>query len=457
MQAFRPGIVDLNDDQAVSTINSITLTDNMTSLDLLLPDPPMQLNLTKNITNAQDITLMDVMYPFQSQTTEIDQSMEMEVGRDADVSRRFSQVLPQDLDESVEPLKFGEGEIDFGFDLDMPQEINDVGRGNEDGRGFEMPDIDLATGYEERAYEMPDIDLAPGYDQRDLDRPDAMQFDLPNPNEDAGLEFDLPVAEELNLSLSNVDMDLPVPSPASTPSSKRKKKPAQPRKRKLVVDKEIELNNDFIRQQLQNASDITVPESYIPFKNSFDMDLSSYYSIFPDMDRFFPTRSMAVLPLPPSQFLDIVHETEPPELPDAEYETPYDPYWEEDPMHKRARTDATDASNQTIVEESAVDLSMLPDESNYQLLEAPIFDDALGAPPMSQDATATIQELGELLKNESSVSFQEMTLGANRAAAAKVFFEVLALKTKNFIRVAQKGAFNDITITSTPLFDTLVV
>ncbi|CAJ0651696.1 13334_t:CDS:2, partial [Entrophospora sp. SA101] len=66
--AFRPGEVDIPEDQRVANFESITLPENITEFDILLPDP--QLNLSQwsevittatssNISRPQDITITD--------------------------------------------------------------------------------------------------------------------------------------------------------------------------------------------------------------------------------------------------------------------------------------------------------------------------------------------------------------------------------------------------------------
>ncbi|TPX74840.1 hypothetical protein CcCBS67573_g03903 [Chytriomyces confervae] len=74
--AFRPGVVDLTEDQAVASFNAITLPETVNEFDILLPEPVFSMqfpsnqgpqsqsqsfqNSTQNVSRAADITIKDV-------------------------------------------------------------------------------------------------------------------------------------------------------------------------------------------------------------------------------------------------------------------------------------------------------------------------------------------------------------------------------------------------------------
>jgi cohesin complex subunit SCC1 len=53
VQAFRPGIVDLPEDQAAATFNAITMGDGVTEFDIRLPEPNLDFRCDLDVDSSK--------------------------------------------------------------------------------------------------------------------------------------------------------------------------------------------------------------------------------------------------------------------------------------------------------------------------------------------------------------------------------------------------------------------
>ena len=305
--AFRPGMVDMAADQAVASVNTITLHENMTEFDILLPEPRIDIDLLRslvppsakftsglnsssmqNVSRPEDITMVDASFfakavddsalldPMKQTSglrsnnqSEIEQSVELEVGRDAAQPIPFS---PNGgdrigLKDGVTPNK-----SILGDNGDMMMLLD------------EAPGISLSDALGGQNVGQQPIDDALGYVDDNLD----FGFDpLPNNSATMDVGFSAPLlpedsfafagnaeipinaAEDGDKELNNDGLVFQPPqlipakrSAATTDTAVRKRPATHQRKKKLIIDDNINLADQVIKNQLQDASDIMKEETF---------------------------------------------------------------------------------------------------------------------------------------------------------------------------------------------------
>ncbi|RKO86029.1 hypothetical protein BDK51DRAFT_32011 [Blyttiomyces helicus] len=328
------------DDHAVANFNAINMPDTINEFDILLPEAPLTLALLQapasveeeappssqslNVAASQDITLeqtfaltfsagadeeirdmfgiavdpttnpeedqwnldfgLDPEPPRNDEISANDEdSMEIEVGRDAMRDRSFSPILQEESFGDIETgLVDPTAEKDAG-DTSF-QSIHDPPMGDGDS---------LSMGPRSKHPSRPgEDDLFPGVDIQ------LPELDQPNDAGDENLfptPADVTAREPAEHDAESAGLEAADPEPSVQTAVQQAKKKAQARKRKWIVDDEIELPGKSIQEQLRDTSDICRNEQYVPISRQ--------------MQRFAEIRSQGV-----AYFLDNHPDDMPPEL-----------------------------------------------------------------------------------------------------------------------------------------------
>ncbi|KAJ3417210.1 sister chromatid cohesion protein 1 [Chytridiales sp. JEL 0842] len=310
--AFRPGVVDLPEDQAAANFNAITLGDGVTEFDIRLPEPTLDFRSllasiqqqeefipsqsSQNTSRLDDITIRESqsfsmirnddllgddleqglgdagdMLSFDLNANGVNERQQrvsfslddIEVGRDAAPERSFA---PDGSFSFDAPRKSGAGEADDAFAMDNGP-IDDFGPVDDFG-----PPDDFGPGKSlsfDKADALPEKDANFSF-QLDGDAPsfavNALEPLETNEGVNKENEFDDVLAGD------NVPGAFTIKSKAKvtkTLEKQKEKKAAATRKRKLIVDDSTELPSKQMMQQLKDASDITTQEEYIPLDARF--------------------------------------------------------------------------------------------------------------------------------------------------------------------------------------------
>ncbi|KAG9290895.1 hypothetical protein G9A89_011045 [Geosiphon pyriformis] len=321
--AFRPGIVDMPEEQISANYNAITLPDIITELDILLPDPGFNLkawddqsqlvsnnNNKNNTSRPQDITIRDTLeisIGINLGDDLLGDGFDIEDGRGFDLD--FGDALDPKLDDisydlggkSPQGSAPEEGSLDIEMPRDAPPEHSitledvigsvpmDLDKDDllipDDG-----PELDLGLGIGQ------DLVLDQGNDE--LRRPDIdVETDMMNLNLEDGTHLpDMSVehvilddtrpddADNINFGIAspppnqNEDFQFDTTEPTTTttppplPSSSSPPPPPPPpsppvktrRKRRFIIDEETELKSIQISNQIKDTSDIIVQPSFLP-------------------------------------------------------------------------------------------------------------------------------------------------------------------------------------------------
>ncbi|PKC17829.1 hypothetical protein RhiirA5_265487 [Rhizophagus irregularis] len=241
--AFRPGEVDIPEDQRIANFESITLPDNITEFDILLPDPGLHLKQwsdvapvasSSNISRPQDITIRD----------NFDLSLDLNIGDDllgdADDDRDFDLNLDDDPDQkatgkddigshSHEDETSSEIEIARDAQNEIPLTAEDViGKSMEDDPLMMMDDgpelqLDFDLNDNINLDENTDV-LNPNTDitkdtnilsNLDTNKDDTMNIENPD-----GMDIDIPINFDLD-ETNNINPEGPIFSPTSQRSVER--------------------------------------------------------------------------------------------------------------------------------------------------------------------------------------------------------------------------------------------
>ncbi|RHZ78613.1 hypothetical protein Glove_158g52 [Diversispora epigaea] len=319
--AFRQGEVDIPEDQRIANFESITLPDNITEFDILLPDSSQKqwddvvpVNTTSsNISRPQDITIRD----------NFDNSLNLNIGEDL-LGEAFDtedgRGLELDLEDDLDPKMIGldgksdshagdEGSLDIEMVRDAQRDISltmdDIIGGNKNNMEDDPlmmlddggPDLDLLeeTLDEQMVNNNNNIELLDN-DIQMLDHNDNIQVTevteenqerrieiesgLSPKNLDTNINIDMDVdPTELILNETRVQEEMLPDTQRLTPMSPlspehhedlfRNQEIDQPitqtrRKRKLMLDELTELPNRHIANQIKDTSDITMEPTYLP-------------------------------------------------------------------------------------------------------------------------------------------------------------------------------------------------
>ncbi|KAJ3273056.1 sister chromatid cohesion protein 1 [Terramyces sp. JEL0728] len=397
--AFRPSVVDLNVVQSVVSNNQITLADTINEFDIMY-NPVLDLNTLKPV---EDNT-------FLSFTQE-----SMEVGRDADLTREF---VPQqsfqksllDPDISMEvpreeiPVDFGDqGALDFGFDLE-----------------YSLLIVNIDLGF-------------------DLDKDVAME----------------PVVEPENLELEPENLELEI-------SMERRK---TPKRKRIAIDSAIFMDEaDFklmkdgdFSQFVHNKPNplfklvINYP-TLSTFRNQFGLEnlldlsleemLVAQYSRFAKLDLKFlepkrqPVTYQANETMASLHIEDPVFEQEPEISFDAGMDMNFGDIsviHPEEPSPKRHKPE----------DESLLDVMAPQNVSIFEFDEEESVEETENLASNTQKTLNIIRD-----KFQGEATFSQITENESKSIAAKVFFELLVLKTKDLVAVTQSQAYGEISISA---------
>ncbi|KAJ3312579.1 sister chromatid cohesion protein 1 [Boothiomyces sp. JEL0838] len=422
--AFRPSVVDLNVVQSVVSNNQITLADTINEFDIMY-NPVLDLNTLKTV---EDNT-------FLSFTQD-----SMEVGRDADVSREF---VPQNsfqkslLDPEISmevprdeiQMDFGDqGALDFGFDLEKEPEAENM----------------------EVEQQMPQIDINMDFGL-DLDKDIPMDVTVqPEP-----LEF-----EPESKLLSDLDLDLDV--------SMEKRK--TPKRKRIAIDSAIFMDESYYRAMVKG--DFSVPKNneddnpllklivnyptLSTYKYQFELEnlldlslddmLELQYSKFPKLDLNFLEPKKLPITYQPENTMPSIHVEEP----IFEAEQAFEPEISFD-----AGMDMNFGDISVIQPEEPSPTKHIPEEDSLLDVMPPqnvsIFEfDEEESVDESEKLTSNTQKALNIIKDKfnGEATFSQITENESKSIAAKVFFELLVLKTKDLVSVKQAEPYGEISISA---------
>ncbi|KAL5034509.1 hypothetical protein BDV3_004073 [Batrachochytrium dendrobatidis] len=278
--AFRPGMVDMTEEQAVATVNNITLAESMTEFDILLPEPRIDLMpllsqkttaaSALNMSRMQDITLIEPAFFSASQREDLladPVSNEMAVGMELE-DNAFD--LHFENEVSTAGVELGRDAVPVTpFHLDNPDQENTMDESKHTDTSIGQLPLDVSvTG--SRLDLLPDITfnqnapddplLFAGEDNYDFGFGDASAIEIPQVESEMS---HVAPEEPDNQEFFRVPT-LPFRKRAGEQNELARKKVATQRKRKVVVDEEIDLADQIVRQQLQDPSDILDSMRFVP-------------------------------------------------------------------------------------------------------------------------------------------------------------------------------------------------
>ncbi|ORY02510.1 hypothetical protein K493DRAFT_334604 [Basidiobolus meristosporus CBS 931.73] len=487
--AFRPGMVDMPSEQAVASFNTITLADNITEFDILLPDPDFNLQNwealeaptqeSQIVSRPQDITLQEGL---GAATIDVGlgrddlfgQGFEVEEGRELDLGLE-DDFRPALLgDDSTMDIEVGrDAQPELSFSIDGPGDITlDEGKPGMEPLG-ELPEFSFeAKPGEENLFD--DMDLG-------LDRPEE-----PVAVEQGAPEEEIPEQEQSMLE-----------APAMVAPARIISR--QTRKRKLIVDQVIELPSDHISGQLRDTSDITQEEVYLPVSKKmmrlkqiqdegaqYYLSLGGPQNMVPELMGLF-TRDLVKdqQTVPDAEEsreafgLDIEEELMP-SVPVEEPETSGIDLGEPAPIEdeifgieheeqisaEQARTEEGGEEIPQVPASPALSISaeqpFISEHTAQDLGRSEIFDaEEIEEPEAGTEAAfskSTVKTMN-LLRSEiqkaadpgmettTNLKYRNIAGQATRTDAVKFFFELLVLSTKDVVKVKQSEPYGDIEIT----------
>ncbi|KAL2914318.1 sister chromatid cohesion protein 1 [Polyrhizophydium stewartii] len=283
--AFRPGMVDMTDEQAVATAHTITLPDAMAEFDILLPEPRIDLmsllsqptGAAQNVSRLQDITLVETSMFSASQREDL---LADPIGMDAE------DAVETGLDGGpLLDLRFGDEpsamEIEVGRDAAPARGFSpERGLGDESMLGAKGAPVDTSAGQVsgDASISIPDITVGSAADGGNLE-PHAADDPLMYVGDD---NFDFGFGQPLDLAIptdaagnqeNEPDEDGVFKAPerlvgkrggAEGETTPRKRAATQQRRRRLAIDDEIDLHDRQLMQHLQNTADIRQQQRFVP-------------------------------------------------------------------------------------------------------------------------------------------------------------------------------------------------
>ncbi|CAO3661362.1 unnamed protein product [Umbelopsis vinacea] len=454
--AFKKGDVDMSDaHRHVTNMNAITLADDLTEFDILLPEAPLNLNRDpnepimdlslsmSNISRRQDITITQSGTDAQLLSLGFNDNIldGIEMGRDL-----FHPGVESDLqlaDLGLDDMN----EVEMGRDagLDRSLTMDDIGapleRMNIKDANNEEFDFDLG----------PEPDFLPTDDlalERQAD--DTSSFDLP----DASMmtENNSALVPDTQAIGDDLLFDVEAPVQANTPQIHR---------RRVIIDKITELPHDKIRDQINDTSDIVAEATFLPtspemlrFKTietqgiKFFINLNAPVHLAPELQALFTRsrkRSPSVTSIGEDEDQD-EHQRKQPRLigqaaaEEQEDEEEYDialGSGEEPVVSKEV------PETQAGIMPYEAEISQVTTSSSSQITPSGI----------SKHTSETIERLQAMFEEknqageEPKVAYQQIAgQDIKRADAVKLFFDVLVLSTKDMIKVKQAKPYGEITI-----------
>ncbi|KAJ3287293.1 sister chromatid cohesion protein 1 [Borealophlyctis nickersoniae] len=264
---FRPGAVDMPD-HSVANVNAITMADAMTEFDILLPEPSFDLRsflaqppedstpASLNISRSQDITLADTSFVAGAHEEELRDIFGLEDTNPEDLAGGWSLGLGLGEEEAPPGPAESSGPVDDSMEIE-------VGRDAAAEQPFSPGRRESLSFADDPSFSRDkDISLPEFGEPMDMDR-------LPEGEElFPGGEIELPPlsAGEEEPELFQVPDTVEVRSPEPEPETavRDQKKKAQSRKRKLIVDDAIEMDNDQFLKAINDTSDILQEQRFVP-------------------------------------------------------------------------------------------------------------------------------------------------------------------------------------------------
>ncbi|KAI8578837.1 hypothetical protein K450DRAFT_244771 [Umbelopsis ramanniana AG] len=470
--AFKKGDVDMPDTHRhVANINAITLADDLTEFDILLPEAPLHLNRDpnepimdlslsmSNISRRQDITISQSGNDAQLFSLGFNDNIldGIETGRD--LFQHGAQSDLQLADLGLDDMN----EIEMGRDAAFERSLtmDDI------GAPLERMNIKDTNNNEEF-----DFDLGPEPDFLPEASPDMRQnessFDLP----DASMTTESNSALIADTQAIGDDLLFDVGTPSAQANT------PQIHRRRLIIDKVTELPHDKIRDQINDTSDIVTEATFLPtspemlrFKSiekqgiKFFINLNAPLNLAPELQALF-TRSRKRSPSVTSlgdEDEEEEHQRKQPKLisgPTTKLQTATEE--DEYDIVLGAGEEATTAAATAAAAAAAAAIAakdvpetqagIMPYEANVN----PVTSSAsqlltpLGISKQTNDTMERLQvtfDQKKQMAEEPKITYQQMASpNLKRADAVKLFFDVLVLSSKDMVKVKQAKPYGDITI-----------
>ncbi|KAG2234711.1 Rec8 like protein-domain-containing protein [Thamnidium elegans] len=403
--AFKKGDVNMPDiHQSVANVNTITLQDKLTEFDILLPDLPF--NSSNNLTehdpifeslgdiSSQDITLSDMQNDFSFGNWEVGRREGVEAGRRDNGALADNGI---NLDNLEGPLK--------GLTLD------------EDNNGIRNDNVDF------------DFDLNDNVDYGD----DGMlfnnniEFNMPSTN-DADIENLLQVGIVEDENMFDID------SAISEPAVRRRKR--------LVVDQITEIPQEDLRKYYVDSSSLIATRDAnvtVVDKGKAPVQLTQ------------PSGATLGSELE-SLFARMNNKRRAPVIDNDVYKQPRldDPFGAPTPGAATTSSafhfdddnnDYGDDDNLAFNQTSLNRFDAMRDFDEYDLSMTQTTDS------LSPHTNETLTTINNNLATRSTVKFGELASSTcKKAEAAKLFYDILLLSTKNKVKVKQDRPFGEIQI-----------
>nr|CAG8564046.1 8440_t:CDS:10 [Entrophospora candida] len=383
--AFRPGEVDIPEDQRVANFESITLPENITEFDILLPDP--QLNLSQwsevittatssNISRPQDITITD----------NFDITMD-------------SNIPAVDL---LIGLVDGKG-LDFDFDDEIDPKSTDIIDEEVGGSG----DVASEEGSE-----------SPEKARERLSEPPIVIDELIEKSPIGDEQYPME-------GITENYIEPPIFSPISQQSLERQ-----------VLDEVTELTNKHISNQIKDTSDILIEPTFLPASHKllrigeirqmgpyYFLDMTAPHNINPNFKYLFEGKRQRETTPPIEEESDVAS------YPDqAEHNLNF--------VAKVPDVPTTPSNEQDETQEQPITGS-----------EASFSKNTINAMKLLKSKCPEQEQVSGKVSSESTksrpavVSFEDFVGVAKRQEVVKLFFELLVLNTKDVIQLQQKQPY----------------
>ncbi|TPX71394.1 hypothetical protein SpCBS45565_g01097 [Spizellomyces sp. 'palustris'] len=501
--AFRPGVVDMPGDHAVANVNAITLGDALTEFDILIPEPSLDLRMfaqplpetrpSQTVSRTQDITLAEPSQKsFLAAHEELQELFGIELPSHAPEMEGWQLDLGLGEEEMAAPAAgptLEEASIEIERARETAAELPFSPR-----RESISMSIEEAVSLEKEVPTAPEISFDMGGVEPmevDIAVPEVPfpEFELAPLPETGEEEFHVPETVTAKVPTAEAEEEIA----AAEAARKEKRHPS--RKRKLVVDAETELPSHRIQRQLRDTSDITQMERYVPASRrmqrlmdirrqgaSYYLEMSAFDGVSPELHILFQNRwrgtrirpiTEITSPAPKRKGISVEPEVEEQVRPDEAEESFIIPPAEELSIVPEEEYQYQEISVPHI-EESLTTVEPMPEslelrEEEEISVEPPEKRRRTGAlaelpeelsPPIeeveeetqygfSKSTISTIRSLQTAFDEEGvDLSFNALTASARRTEAARLFFELLVLKTKDIVDVEQQEAYGDIIIHS---------
>ncbi|KAK9481366.1 Rec8 like protein-domain-containing protein [Lipomyces japonicus] len=475
---FRAGNVDLVTSAAVSNPQQLTLSNTITELDLLLPDPSALLGLEPlpvlNI-GAHTLAVKDITLPDLQDSIELVRGGEVEddlarIGDDDLVLDTGEYLMnnPDALDD--EPAVMPQDDDDYDYDQSI-----EIGRNNQldgldvENYGVELNEVDdggLEIGGHEDDEEL----------QKRLRAGETFELmDVPSMRQDED--------DTLSIALEN---EIQRDRASATPTKKR-----EPAKRKQKIDSVTELKSAFIKQMQTERTGLLRNESLIPRSRDGVALLSLYdkgiYDLIYKPSYLHESISSLLAPrlLPADNLKKRKKSAGHGDEDDEEYEDqqqsdgvgkklhvdneeqyavdeelaimPQDEDWgydqgpiiNDDDVRVDYSTDQVgDQDGSKFTSDDVADQNLIDDQVDDDVDDVDAVADSSQAvvTDVSRNTRQTVIQLRTALADVDSIEFQSLVKTHNRTDTVKFFFETLVLATKDAVEVSQAESYGTINI-----------